>query len=208
MKISFAALFAFAIVLASTTALAGPSSSDVDELFGNFGLEGGGFFGTGSLGSAAVSGGDGHVVLEAAPGALLIGSRFGSDLKSTQFATFDAGIRYFVKDDAVTALFVGGGGFYGAEYVSSFKFEIGNLAGAYGEVGYETPRDQNARVILSLRADLGGTQQRDISRVEPAPVYGVLSLNLSVLVGGDGTKRERHNDKSVQTAPQEVPIQP
>lgn len=193
MKISLVSLFTFASVLVATSAFAGPNSSDFDELFSNFGLEAGGFVGAGSLGSGAVAGGDAHVVLEAAPGALLIGSRFGSDLKSTQFATFDAGIRYFLNERAVNSWFVGGGGFYGAEYTSSFNFQIGTMGGAYGEVGIETPRDLNARGILSVRGDLGGAQQRDISRIEPTPFYGVLSLNLTILIGGDGTKREEHH---------------
>jgi hypothetical protein len=196
MKFRFVVPLGLAFALVSPSAFAGPDSSDVDEMFTNFGLQGGGFFGTsGSFNSLAVSGGAGYLVLEAAPGALLIGGRVGSDLKNTQFALFDAGIRYFLNPDAVTSLFVGGGGSYGSEFVNSFQLEIGNVAGLYGEVGYETPRDENLRVVFSFRGDMGGAQQRDASRIDPTPFYGVLSLNFSVLVGGDGTKREpKHHD--------------
>jgi hypothetical protein len=208
-KIILPALLAVSIGLVSTNAAAGPNSSDVDEMFSIFALEGRGFIGTtASLDSPGVAGGDVHLLIEAPSFAVLGGGRFGGDFKDSQLALADIGVRYFPDPYATTSLFAGGGGFYGPEYLNGFQFQTGDIAGVYGEVGVETPRDSSARGTASLRLDLGGAQKTFESRVQPTPVFAVLSLNLGFFLGGEETKRERHHDESVPTPPEEAPIQP
>ncbi|MEO7112759.1 MAG: hypothetical protein ABI183_20105 [Polyangiaceae bacterium] len=138
-------LLAVAIALVSTNAAAGPNSSDVDEMFSIFALEGRGFIGTtASLDSPGVAGGDAHILIEAPSFAVLFGGRFGGDFKDSQIAL----------------------------------------------------------------ADLGVAQKTYESRLQPTPVFAVLSLNLGFFLGGEETKREHHHDKDVRTEPEEVPLQP
>jgi hypothetical protein len=161
-KILFPSLLALSLALVSTNAAAGPNATDVDELFSVFALEARGFVGTtASLDSAGVAGGDGHLLIEHGPFAVLVGGRLGADFKDSQFALFDLGARYFPNPYATTALFAGGGAFFGPAYVNGFQFQTGNIAGVYGEVGIESPRDSKARVTAALRLDLGGAQQAE-----------------------------------------------
>lgn len=192
-KIILPSLLTVASSLVCTNAAAGPNSSDVDEMFSIFALEGRGFVGTtASLDSPGIAGGDAHVAIEAPSFAVLVGGRFGGDFKDSQIALADLGFRYFPDPYATTSLFAGGGGFYGPEYLNGFQLQTGDVAGVYGEVGVEAPRDSSARGTASLRLDLGGAQKTYESRIQPTPVYAVLSLNLGFFLGGEETKRERH----------------
>jgi hypothetical protein len=82
---------------------------------------------------------------------------------------------------------LGGGGFYGSEYVEGLAFAIGKVGGAFVEGGVEWPGTSGVRLVTSLRVDLGITNQSAISRIAPDPALAMVSLNRRVFLGGPGT---------------------
>ena len=149
-------VFSLAFVLVAADAFAEPSASAVDEIGSVCALEARGFAGlTPSLTSPGVLGGDAHLQIEVPSVAIEIGGRLGTDASARELSMIDAGVHWFPDETATHALFVGGGAFYGNEWVHGYKLRTASLTGLYGEVGYETPRDKDLRAVASFRVDLG-----------------------------------------------------
>ncbi|HEX7666199.1 MAG TPA: hypothetical protein VF407_16845, partial [Polyangiaceae bacterium] len=143
-------VFSLAFVLVAADAFAEPSASAVDEIGSVCALEARGFAGlTPSLTSPGVLGGDAHLQIEVPSVAIEIGGRLGTDASARELSMIDAGVHWFPDETATHALFVGGGAFYGNEWVHGYKLRTASLTGLYGEVGYETPRDKDLRAVAS-----------------------------------------------------------
>ncbi len=177
----------YALLLAPARAFAGPSNADVDDLFSYFGVEGRAFGGiAGGFTDIGVAGGDVHVAFEGAPFGVLVGARIGTNFGDTQFVLADVAVRYFPLPSN-DLLFVGGGGFYGPEFTSSFDATTGTIGGFFAEVGLEYPRASQARVVASLRVDFGFPAKASDAVLTPPPFAPMVTLDFGFFFGGKGT---------------------
>ncbi len=159
-RLSFAVALGAVVLFVPSRAHAGPSNADLDEFFSDFGIEARGFGAvTGGFTDPGVLGGDLHVVIEGPPVGVFVGIRAGANLGDTQFVVGDLGFRYFFLPSR-RLFFVGGGAFYGGEFTAAYAFSTGSIGGPFAEIGLEYPRTSRARVLASLRVDLGFRRAR------------------------------------------------
>jgi hypothetical protein len=183
---------------------AAPSQASIDEMFSELfyhvGLELRGALGGAPSFGGVVFGGDVGLFIEGEHGGVFFGGRLASGGRR-QLAVGELGGRYFPGTRDPQGLFVGGGGFYGAEYVEGLAFAIGKVGGGFVEGGIEWPGASSFRLVTSLRVDLGIANQNAISRVAPDSPLAMVSLNLGFFFGGPGTTASRAPVENAPTPP-------
>lgn len=195
----------FTVMSIATAATAGPSSSDVDDMFSIFGIEVRGFAAASpTLDQSFAGGGDAHVMIESSQFAVLAGGRVGATGASSQFGGFDFGMRYFPRPDKPLGAYVQGGLLIGATTTDSFAFTTGTLAAVSVEAGIEWPRTSRGRFVSSVRVDLGHVSPSADAEVKPDPGFAMASVNMGFLVGGSDTRAA----SPVSSRPASLPVSP
>jgi hypothetical protein len=185
-----------ALLLLSTPAAADP---DFEHFFDNIGLELRGFSGWApKFGSHFLYGADAHLLIQGVRWGFTGGVRggaaglsdygaVGSRPTSEQFALIDLGVRMFVNPTGERGVYVALGGDGGATYIDAWGFRNASAWGGWAEVGLEMPRTVGTRFTAALRFSAGATPKTDSSRVPADGSYLMLTLNVGVLFGGQGT---------------------
>jgi hypothetical protein len=199
-----ALLFTFALT-ATTPARADVMTGGHDiKSAGPFVLETRGVVGFApKFGSALVTGGELRIGVATPEFRVMLGGRMGfagvepyrgplgAQPRATQFATFDAAAYRYLEPTAHYGTFVGAGFQLGATYVDGFAFRNATLLTGYAEAGFELPRTSAARLVTSLRVDVGQAARADYSRVPGEGFVMMFSLNTGFLFGGRATRPDR-----------------
>jgi hypothetical protein len=152
------------------------------------------------FGTSVVSGGDLRIGVATPEYRVMLGGRMGwagveayrgplgAQPRATQLAAFDAGVYRYLEPNAPYGIFVGGGFQLGATYVDNFAFRNATLLTGYAEAGFELPRTSAARLVSSLRIDVGQATKAEYSRVPGEGFVMMFSLNTGFLFGGRATR--------------------